>query len=420
MNPVRKLENLKVTLWLAYRLLRTHGAKLLTFTGWIAFCGLVLGVACLFVSMAVMSGFEETLKTSITDVTGHIQIGGPAIHRRSAETLIEEIKKIEPSLVGSARFLNLEGVLAYQGRMNFVILQGIDNKEAEQVLNMKKRLLEGRLETGKVDDKISLALIGKGIAKNFSLKIGDEFSVVIPLASEVDPSQFKRKLGRLRVSGILDFGKYQYDSRTVVVDLETSQRLNGTGDGRYSGMLLKFKDAEQAQEISSRLSRGLEQGFKLTDWKGIESNLFDAVKYEKIIIFFVIMIIVVAAAFNVSSALYINVIKRYSDIGILKSCGLSKRRVIQLFSIQGLLMGLLGLTGGVMLGSLLCVAFTWAESSFGLIPGSIYKIDKIDLSVRALDLVSIAVATLLICYLATLAPARRGANLTPVEGLRNE
>lgn len=382
--------------------------------------GLILGVACLVVSMAVMSGFESTLKNSVADVTGQVQILTKGSASLSRDELVARVQKITPDLVASTRFTYLEAVIAHEGKLSGVILQGLDPQEVKATLGLEKRMTQGKLEIQPdPNSEVSPVVIGLGLAKQMNLDIGEEFRVVLPLRNELDPNQFRRKIGVFKVAGILDLGKYDYNQRMILTSLEATQKLAEIGE-KYSGVLLKFKDIDRAREISAALSRDLGLGFTVRDWHDVNENLFQAVNIEKVVIFFVILIIVVAAAFNVASTLYINVVTRYSEIGLLKAFGVSRRGVVQVFCWQGLLMGALGIVGGMILGLGLCFVFGWVESHYGLLPGSIYKVDRIDLSLRFLDALTIATATLLICFVATLAPALRGASLSPVEGLKNE
>jgi lipoprotein-releasing system permease protein len=156
------------------------------------------------------------------------------------------------------------------------------------------------------------------------------------------------------------------------------------------------------------------------DWRDVNENLFEAMRLEKVVIFFVIFVIVIAAAFNVASSLYINVVRSYPEIGILKALGVSQGQLARIFSIQGVLLGFVGCVAGLLGGLALCIGFTILENQFGILPGSVYKLDRIDVQFRAIDLISIFSATMLICFLATWAPARRAAKLTAVEGLRHE
>ncbi|PIS12009.1 MAG: ABC transporter permease, partial [Bdellovibrio sp. CG10_big_fil_rev_8_21_14_0_10_47_8] len=327
------------------------------------------------------------------------------------------------SFQAATRFSYLEAVMAHEGKISGVVLQGLDPEDVTQVLGMQKRLIDGKfqlkaLEDGKTE-KVDQALIGRGLAAQMDLKVGDRFRLVLPLRNDLDPSQFRRKLGTFQVSGVLDLGKYEYNQRMILTSLEATQKLAEIGD-RYSGLLLKFKEVEKSRAIAAKLGAGLGSGYIIRDWKEVNENLFEAVGLERVVVFFVILVIVIAAAFNVASTLYVNVVTRYSEIGLLKSMGVSKKRVAQIFSFQGLVMGFIGLCGGLLLGAFLCFLFGWVESQYSLLPGSIYRVDRIDLLVRPVDILMISAATLLICFVATLAPALRGSSLSPVEGLKNE
>ena len=415
--------------WLATRMLVSKSSHLFSLSGLNALIGLILGVACLVVSMAVMSGFETTLQKSLADVTGHIQVIIRSHEYQAKEDskalLIEEIKKSEPSFVAATRFTYIEAVIAHKGKISGVIVQGLDDGDVQNVLGLGSRLTEGKFDLSlanvdsESDDKIAQALIGVGIAQNLGLKIGDRFRVVMPLKNDLDPTQFRRKLGSFKVSGILDLGKHEYNQRMILTSLESTQKLAEI-DNRYSGLLIKFKDINQSREISTKLARDLGPSFSVRDWREANENLLEAVGLERIIVFSVIMIIIIAAAFNVASNLYVNVITRYSQIGLLKSLGVSQKGILQIFSLQGVIMGAVGLIGGLILGVLLCIGASWAETHYSILPGSIYKLDKIDLSIRVIDVLVISVVTLIICFLATLAPAFRGSKLSPIEGIKNE
>jgi lipoprotein-releasing system permease protein len=114
----------------------------------------------------------------------------------------------------------------------------------------------------------------------------------------------------------------------------------------------------------------------------------------------------------------VNVVQRYNDISILKTVGFTPKEIMRLFSFQGVMIGVLGLIGGFFLGSILCLLFSWFQQSLSLVSGSVYKIEGIHLQIRFIDSIAICAVTLIICFLATLVPARRGSQLSPVEGLR--
>lgn len=405
----------KNTLYIAWKLLFTRKALFGGSTP-LSLLGLVLGVACLFVSMAVMSGFESTLKKTMADVTGHVQIIERPKSNPNWQEFVEELKAKEPLITVATRFLYLEAVLAHEGQISGVLVQGVDKENYNQVLNLNARISEGEnsLES---QDQIPSALIGKGIAKRMNFKVGDTFKIVVPISDSLNPGVFKRQIGEFRIKGILDLGKYEWNERSIVVDIHEAQKVALIGN-RYTGLLLKTKDIEKARQVSFQLAKKLGSQFWIRDWKDVNENLFDAVAIERVVIFLVVLIIVIVAAFNISSTLYVGVIQRNNDIAILKTLGVSKRQVLHIFTLQGLFLGAFGFLCGNLLGLILCQLFMWGQRVFELIPGSVYRIDNIVVEVRLLDLTAIGLVTLFICYIATLAPALRSSRLTVVEGLR--
>ncbi|WP_413578261.1 FtsX-like permease family protein [Bdellovibrio sp. HCB290] len=384
----------------------------------LALFGLILGVASLVVSMAVMSGFESTLQSAMTDVSGSVQVVKRSRFPDDWKELEERIRKAEPSLVSSTRFVFVEGIMAHNGQISGVLMEGLDKDRVNQTLNLGSRVKEGSADLSEPSD-VPLALIGSGLAKKMGLKVGDEFRVVLPIADLSDPSNFKRKVGVFKLQGVVELGKFEWNERIIMIDLGVAQEVAAIGD-RYTGMMLKFNDADYARKASHNLSQVLGSPYWVRDWRDSNENLFDAVAVQRPAIFFVVSVIIFVAAFNISSTLFVNVVQRFKDIAILKTVGVSRKDVVKIFTFQGLILGGVGLAGGFILGFILCLMFKWAQGRLGLISGAVYRLDSIEVSIRFVDTVAICVATMLICFIATLAPARRGADLNPMGGLRNE
>ena len=203
----------------------------------------------------------------------------------------------------------------------------------------------------------------------------------------------------------------------MVVDLGAAQKLAQISQ-RVSGVRLRLKSDDLAKPTSEAIRNNL--GYRTRYWFDMNRNLFEAAELEKAVIFFVLLVMVIAASFNISSTLFVSVMRRYGDISILKTMGANRWFIIKLFTSQGLLIGFLGAVLGLILGLGACFGFMWAQKEFGLIPSDIYKLDHVDIEVRFLDLLAIFCASLLICFVATLAPSRRGARMVPVEGLHYE
>lgn len=403
---------MKLNFWIASKLLFSRKV-LFGGSAPLSFLGLVLGVAALVASMAVMSGYVETLKTAMTDVTGDLQVMRRGKLVDDWSSFSKKIKDSEPRVQSMMRFAYAEAVLARKGQVSGVLMQGIDEVALEGVLNLDKRVKQGQL-TLDVDH----IAVGSGLAKKYDLQVGEKIYLVVPLATPFETTAFRRQSKEFTVSAILDFGKNDWNERLVLSSLKSLQSLTEIGD-RYTGVFVKLSDRDEAPTAAGRLLEELGPGFSVMTWYDVNRNVFEAVVIERAVIFFVVLLIVVVAAFNISSTLYVFIRQRYSDIAILKTLGLSQRKIRLIFLSQGMIVGLLGTTIGVVLGYDLCFAFMYLQDHYSLISGSVYKIDKIYTEVRTIDLAVIFFATQVICLIATYFPAYKGSQLQVVEGLKN-
>jgi lipoprotein-releasing system permease protein len=404
--------------WLALKLLfskKTLGQT----NSKVALAGIVIGVGCLVVAMAVMSGFESTLRETVVDVAGHLQVFRSAPGNPDWDDLEKKIFQMDDRLVEGVRFVFLEAVLAHKGDTVGITIQGLEENRWKKVLNFTNRVVEGSLDISK-HGEIPKALIGKVLAERLNLHVGDHFRVVIPIADTLDPERFGRRLGEFEVGGILEFGKYEWNERFLIANLESTQDLAKIGHDRINGIIFRTKDSSQARDVYFNLSSKLGFGYTVRDWQEYDQNLFQATGGERIVIFFVVFIIVIVAAFSVAANFYINIFQRYPDIAIFKTVGLTSKSLIKIYGIQGLLLGLVGTVAGYTFGLILSYLFVWGQRFFKLLPGSVYHLSEIQLQFRVLDSLAILGSTLLICFIASIFPAYRGAKLNPVEGLRYE
>ena len=385
----------------------------------ISLVGMALGVASLTVSMGVVSGFEKTLKTAIIDVFGDIMLVKRGDHPQVVESVTALVKKSAPEVRTYTPFAHLEGIMAGKGHVSGIIIEGFDPATVEKVLSIRTRIIHGAFKFGRSADGYPLAMVGKQLAKIYELKIGDTFKGVLPTPSRSDSTDFSPRIMTFVLSGILDLGKAEYDERMVVTDLPAAQKFAGFGDA-FTGIRIKLADSERAPEVAHKLSVDLGTGYWVNDWTEVNKNLLRAATIERIVIFFVISLIVLVASFNIASNLFVSVLKRYGDISTLRAMGFAASDVKKIFLIQGLMFGVLGTLAGFVLGLLLCVVFIIVQRYVVILPAETYHLDHIGIDLRFMDLFAIIFVSILICLISSLVPARKGAALDPVQGLRYE
>jgi lipoprotein-releasing system permease protein len=172
----------------------------------------------------------------------------------------------------------------------------------------------------------------------------------------------------------------------------------------------------QAKAVAASLAEKLDYPFWTRDWIQMNHNLFSMLTLQKTVMFIILTLIVLVAAFNIASALIMMVMEKTRDIAILKTMGATNGSIRKIFVIKGFLIGLigvfLGVAGGVALSLLL------QRYQFIHLPGDVYFLTTLPVHLDPFDIVVIIIATLLICLLATLYPARQAARYKPVDGIR--
>ena len=150
----------------------------------------------------------------------------------------------------------------------------------------------------------------------------------------------------------------------------------------------------------------------------VDRNLFTWMKLEKAVMFVILALIILVAAFSIVSTLFMVVIEKRRDIGVLKSMGASPAMVRRVFLFEGLLIGGSGVAIGVALASALIAVLQ--RYPFVRLPGDVYFIERLPVRPEAMDFVAVIVAALILCLVAALYPAWRASRLDPVDAIRRQ
>ena len=389
--------------------------KTLKMTVFLSSLGVILGVTCLVLTMSVVSGVQKLIQDSITDLTGHVLV----VYRGDkfdVDELDQKLKTITPEYVKLTPFISPQGIIVNKGEILGIMIHGVQRETALDVIHPDKRVIDGKFEIGQKDG-IYQATIGKEIAKKLKIKVGDTFRVVVPKPTVERVQNFNPVVQTFVLSGILDFGKYDYNEKVIITSDKAVQEMMNTGE-EYVGAYLKFKDVNEVPKFSKKIAEELGPDYRVRDWRELNYNFFSAVELEKIVIFIVVLFIVIVASFNVSSSVFVSVLRKFGDISILKTLGAPPKFLVQLFVLQGLIMGVLSALIGIILGIILSMVVRYTDLVD--VPGDVYKFDHLPIDIRFMDLTAIFVVTVFICFVSSILPALRGAKLKPVEGLKYE
>jgi lipoprotein-releasing system permease protein len=392
----------------------------------ISIAGVMVGVMALIVVLAVMSGFEKTLKEKILGTQAHlIVLEATQTGMDRYEDVMRKVEEVE-GVVAAAPFIISQVMLSSESNVFGVVLTGIDPDRVGKVTELATNLKAGTLENLKKDRKGDPPgiILGVELAKHLSVSLNDNIQVISPLGT-MTPMGMMPKMKRFRVEGIFYSGMYEFDNTMAYVSIKTAQNFFGMGE-RVSGIEIKTNDIYQVKKIGTEIRRKLGFPFWTKDWMEMNRNLFSALRLEKIAMFIILVLIVLVAAFNIISTLIMVVMEKNKDIAILKSMGAPSRSILKIFIIEGGVIGVVGTVLGTILG--LGAAFNlekitgFVENLFGfkILSSDVYYIDKLPSQVNPFDVTMIVMTAILISLLATLYPSWRASKLDPAEALRYE
>ena len=261
-------------------------------------------------------------------------------------------------------------------------------------------------------------LVGRELVKQTHLYTGEEVRLVSPLSDPSNPDAtgtpipFNRDY---RVAGTFFTGMYEYDLKYVYVSLDSLQEFLDRGDA-VDGIEVRIGSPDDTDAYVQKIGAELGPQYRVQDWKDLNRSLFSALKLEKIAMFLVLGIVILVAAFSIVGNLIMVVVEKAREIALLKTLGASDVSILQVFAIQGLLIGVIGTSLGIGVGLAAC----WAGKTFGIpLNPDVYYIDRMPVHVESNSVILTAAAGVLISMLATLYPAVVAARVRPAAGMRH-
>jgi lipoprotein-releasing system permease protein len=402
---------------LRYSLAREHGF-FVSFITWVSLLGVALGVAILIVVLSVMNGLGSELRDRLLSVSAHASLdaGGAAILDWR-----QRIARLDgaPELVGAAPYLDTDAMLSRPPEMSGAIIRGIDPALEATVSTAGQSMREGRLADLVAGQ--NRIILGRMLAYQLEVGVGDTITVMTPGAGQgADQGTVVPTLREFQVAGIFEVGLQEHDGALAYINLADAEALRGLAGP--TGIRLKFDDVLKAPALARAAALRLDPGLNLRDWTQENQAYFRAIRIEKTMMTLILMLIVAVAVFNIAATLVMVVSDKRTDIAILRTLGLSPRGVIAVFMTQGVLIGWIGTAIGVVLGLAIALNVPFLEQvlSLQIMDPDVYYISTVPSETRSGDVVVIALAALLLTFVATIYPALQAAKTQPAEALRYE
>ena len=406
---------LPFSLFLALKYLRPKRTFLSAVTV-ISVLGVMLGVAVLIIVISVMSGFDDMWRDKILGFNSHITVEGFGGILDEGE-LIERLRAVE-GVSGAAPYVQSLVFLQYNGQLATPIARGIDPEDERLISKVPGHITAGEFS---VDD--GEAVIGRDLARQIGLDVGDTFLLYSPQDFS-DPDEFNLP-EELVVSGIFELGMWEFDVGFILTSLDTARDLCRLDSGVHAIQVMT-EDPLHVSRIKEHVVEAVGFDYLVRTWQEMNRPLFAALRVEKNLMFVLLLCITLVAAFSICNTLITLAVQKTREIGLLKAIGYTPGHIMRVFLWQGWIQGAIGTVLGMAAGLLVlryrndAMHMLNERFSYELLPKELYHLSEIPASTSPVDILVIMVSVLIICTLAGLIPAYRAARLEPASALRYE
>ncbi len=369
----------------------------------ISILGMMVGVAALIISMAVLNGFEQA-------VTGRIINFLPHLVLENHFDLPASFKK-DPDFKTAYRYTERKALVVFSGGRQIVDIQAVDLKKwpVEKGDLPYDYYGDGRLP--RQPGGLPGIVIGYDLSEKLMIALGDTLRLLSPL----DAGATALPMPQLSfvVTGMFDANVFDYDKVLCFIDYAAGRRLFRQNT-QPTGWQIWLKDYHQARVFYERYNAAAGKQ-TLHTWFQRNQTLFEAMTLEKWGSFVGLNFIILVVVFNVVSSLMMLVLEKTGEIGILRVLGATTAKIRRIFIIQGLMVALIGIGLGAILG----LGFVISQSLWHWItlPQDIYYVPFLPVELAGWEVAIIVITALTITWLAARYPARRAAELEPVQAM---
>ena len=411
---------MSVEFLISNKYLRSNRKKgFVSFISGVSMVGLILAVMSLITVLSVMNGFHEEITNRVLNTISHSYITESDDTLEDWEELRKKINSQE-HVVASSPYVEDFALMTSKNASQGVSVRGVLVDLESTTSSLLNDIKYGDLSLNEDDSSI---LIGVGLATLMGTGIGDQLTLIAPT---------RNSLGLLvpisttfTVGGIFNAGLNEYNNGLAFIHLYDAQDLFTLGN-EVTGIRLKVDDLFKANIITQETVKSLGDGFYGVDWMQQKQNFMRALNLEKQMIAIILSLIIAVAAFNIVSMMVMVVTDKKTDIAILRTLGMTPKRIVRIFFYQGLSIGFIGILVGTVLGLLLALNIESVISGietiigFQFFPKDVFYINRFPSKILMSDVASIMIGAFILVIIAAIYPARRAGKVNISEVLRHE
>ncbi|HEY6952001.1 MAG TPA: ABC transporter permease, partial [Bacteroidota bacterium] len=342
----RSITTAPVSLFIAYRYLRSgHNRGFISFITSIAIIGVTLGVASLIITLSILDGFEKTIKQNVVSFTADMQLFGFSNQvLPEPDRTIKQVLEHYPEITAMAPYVTREAMIRCDENIQGIVVKGVD--PSNDISAAKTKVITGTYD---LEDRISgiqTCILGKRLAEQLGAGIGSRVLLYGLGGTTISLSQ--ARIMNMEVRGIYETGMAEFDGTYVYVNIRNAQRLFQIGNN-VSGFDILVTDLGKLETLAHDIPAELGYPYYAQTMYRMHRNLFTWIELQKKPIPIILGLIIIVATVNIIGTLLMMVMEKASAIGILRALGLGRRKVVQIFLLQGVLIGV----AGTILGDLI-------------------------------------------------------------------
>ncbi|MGC1190294.1 MAG: ABC transporter permease [Candidatus Binatus sp.] len=386
--------------------------------------GVMIGVAALTMTLSVMGGFEQSIKERVLNLSPQVQILNS---RGSIENYGDIEKKVAtvPGVNGAEAYIIGQAMLSSGRGIGGVVVRGVEPNNPVVRTQWGRYMTAGGLDdlarsytipAGAAGPAVTTGglAIGVSLAKKLKAKRGDTIRIVAPIVSP--DGSLSTKSGQFVVGAIFDSGMNFIDTNMVFMNLTNAQDFFGRS-AKVDGVDIHLVSLDQTDAVTDALTQMFPSPYRVQNWIQFNESAAAGFALLKRVYALVLVMLIGVAAFNLVATLIMVVMEKRKDIAVLIAMGATRRDVRLIFVLKGLIVGAAGTAAGLILGAAGC--FALAHYQFIHIPREIYGISTLPIAVAPSNFAAVALASMLLCLLATVYPARQASREMPVEIFRS-
>jgi len=395
-------------------LLGHHKIGYISFISIFSVIGLAVGVAALILTISILNGFENELKSKLIDFDSHIRLN---LHYQdsmdSTKVIEEKLQKI-PEIEHLVPYIHRHVMIRNKNYTDGVIIEGIPENDLGSSLNVSKFIKQGKLEFTTENGKNGIVL-GEKLAEKLNLKLGNKVYLFQLHGTKGIGS--RPKIGIFIVTGLYNSGISDYDDIFVYTGITAAQNLFNIKNS-FSGFQIMLHNPADADRVSDEIDELLGFPYNAMSWNHLHANLFEWLRVQRFPVILIFGLITVVAVFNIVSSLMMIVIEKTRDIGILKSFGASNGKITKIFLYESTIIGFVG----VSLGFTLALIIAWLQNNYSIIsiPEDVYFMNKLPVLLDWRNFLYIGLGALFFSVTATIYPSIKANKLSPSEATKYE